>query len=83
MAPHICHTCDVLKEIYWLRVTRFILAGRSTRASAGRGFSELEVQALKDQSIDALRTLLRHRNSCHDLTVENAARKPPRGKTAA
>lgn len=74
MARQFCHTCDVLKEIYWLKASRFLLAVRaSARSDRGSKPDDQEVQALKDEALDALRTLLRHMNTCYGFTEEMAA----------
>lgn len=74
MTRHFCHTCEMLKEIYWLKASRFVLAARSAESRAtGRKLNEDELKALKDDALDALRTLLRHVNSCYGFTLENAA----------
>ena len=74
MNRHVCHTCDVLKEIYWLKAGQFVLAARGLRPfAAGRRVNDDELKALKDDAMDALRTLLRHVNSCYGFARENAA----------
>lgn len=74
MTPHFCHTCEVLKEIYWLKAGHFVLAVRSADSRAtGKTFNEDELQILKDDAMTALRTLLRHMNSCYGFPLESAA----------
>lgn len=69
MPRHFCHTCEVLKEIYWLKASRFAYAVRA----AGRSTGEDDIQAFKDDAMQALRTLLRHINACYGFTLEKAA----------
>ena len=74
MTRHVCHTCDVLKELYWLKASHFVLAVRAVRAPAtGRRINEDELQALNEDALEAFRMLLRHINSCYGLTLEKAA----------
>ena len=74
MTPHLCHTCEVLKEIYWLKAGRFVLAVRSLDSRPpGRRPSEDDLQVLKNDAMDSLRTLLRHMNSCYGFPLEKAA----------
>jgi hypothetical protein len=70
-----CQTCESLKEFYWLKVNQFLLATRSASAwppplhTAG----EEELIQLKDESLDALRELMRHAKVCYGLATEEAA----------
>ena len=73
MTRHVCHTCDDLKEIYWLKASQFVLAVRSARPPVAGRKNEDELQALKNGAMDALRTLLRHINSCYGFTLDGAA----------
>lgn len=74
MSRHACHTCDVLKEIYWLKAGRFVVAARSASALTGRRKpSEEELHALREDAMGALRTFLRHVNSCYGFSMDNAA----------
>jgi hypothetical protein len=74
MTPHFCHTCEVLKEIYWLKASRFVLAARPAESRpTGRRLNEDDLQALKNDAMDSLRTLLRHMNSCYGFPLERAA----------
>lgn len=75
MTRHSCHTCEVLKEIYWLKASRFVVAVRSAShaQACGRSSLEQDVQTLNDDAMNALRTLLRHVNTCYGFTLEKAA----------
>lgn len=74
MSRHACHTCDVLKEIYWLKAGRFIVAARSASPVAGgRKSNQDELKALREDAMGALRTFLRHVNSCYGFTLDKAA----------
>ena len=74
MSRHACHTCDVLKEIYGLKAGRFVVAARSSPSLAGgRKPNQEELKALREDAMGALRTFLRHVNSCYGFSVDNAA----------
>lgn len=75
MARPVCPTCEVLKEIYWLKASRFVLAARrGDRIGAGHPANDEEIQALQDEAMESLRTLLYHVNSSHGFSLDNAAR---------
>lgn len=75
MTRHSCPTCEALKEIYWLKASRFVVAVRaaSQAPAAGRPACEEDIQALNDDAMEALRTLLRHINACYGFMLETAA----------
>ena len=67
-----CRTCELLKEFYRLKLNQFLLAARSTSAWHWHGHSvqEDEVQALKQESLEALTALIRHAKECYGLVEE-------------
>ena len=75
MGREFCHTCESLKEFYWLKLNQFLLAARSNSAwpSARHVVAEEELVALKDESLDALRELMRHAKVCYGLAQDEAA----------
>jgi hypothetical protein len=70
-----CSTCESLKEFYWLKLNQFLLAARSrsTWPSARHVAGDDELQQLKDESLDALRQLMRHAKACYGLVADEAA----------
>jgi hypothetical protein len=72
---HSCYECEVLKELYWLKVNQFLLATRSLGGPRlhGRRAREDEVWALKDEALGALSALISHWKRCYGLSEERAA----------
>lgn len=70
-----CHTCEVLKELYWLKLNHFLLAMRSASSGRGRGeaLREEELVRMKDETLAALTTLVRHAKACCGLAQDEAA----------
>ena len=70
-----CSTCDQLKELYWLKLNQFMLAARSVSAwpPPYHVAGDEELQVLKEESLDALRALMRHAKACYGLTNDEAA----------
>jgi hypothetical protein len=66
---HHCYECEVLKEFYWLKVNQFLLATRpaSAQGPGGGSFTDEEMQALKDDAMEALSALISHWKSCYGL----------------
>jgi hypothetical protein len=67
-----CHTCEVLRELYWLKLSQFILSMRSSRTRQAQ-VREEDLIVLKDETLSALRTLLRHAKCCYGLVQDEAA----------
>ena len=70
-----CRTCEALKELYWLKLNRFLLAARSNSSwpPRRRRVRDEEVEALKEESLAALRDLMRHAKVCYGLVHDEAA----------
>jgi hypothetical protein len=70
-----CQTCESLKELYRLKLNQFLLAARSVSAwpNHGRTAREEELQALKDESLEALRRLLQHMKICYGVLYDEVA----------
>ena len=51
-----CHTCEVLRELYWLKLSQFLLSMRSSRTRQAQ-VREEDLIFLKDETLSALRTL--------------------------
>lgn len=69
-----CSTCESLKEFYWLKLNQFQLAARSASAWPPReAVGDEELQRLKDESLDALRELMRHAKACYGLVLDHVA----------
>jgi hypothetical protein len=75
MGREYCRTCEALKEFYWLKLNQFLLAARSNSAWLPRRHRarDEEAQALKEESLMALRELMRHAKVCYGLVHEEAA----------
>ena len=75
MGREYCRTCEALKELYWLKVNQFLLAARSNAAwpPRHRRMGDEELLAMKEESLAALRELMRHAKVCHGLAHEEAA----------
>ncbi len=75
MGREYCRTCEALKEFYWLKLNRFVLAARSSSAWGPRRYrmGDDELQAIKDESLVALRELMRHAKACYGLVRDEAA----------
>ncbi len=75
MGREYCETCESLKEFYWLKMNQFLLAARSASAwpTAGYEAADERVQQLKDESLQALRELMRHAKACYGLATDEAA----------
>ncbi|HEY3705644.1 MAG TPA: hypothetical protein VGL22_11320 [Terracidiphilus sp.] len=73
MSREFCQTCESLKEFYWLKLNQFLIAAGSSSAwppplhVAG----EEELLVLKNESLDALRELMRHAKACYGLTIDD------------
>jgi hypothetical protein len=70
-----CSTCEALKEFYWLKLNRFLLAARSASAWGAHRYrtDEDALQVSKEESLAALRTLIRHATACYGLAEDEAA----------
>jgi hypothetical protein len=70
-----CQTCESLKEFYWLKLNQFLMAARSSSARPRLRpvADEEELLTLKDESLDALRHLMRHAKACYGLATDEAA----------
>jgi len=75
MGREYCRTCEALKEFYWLKLNRFLLAARSSSGWGQRRYrvGDDELQAIKDESLVALRELMRHAKACYGLARDEAA----------
>jgi hypothetical protein len=75
MGREYCRTCEALREFYWLKLNQFLLAVRSSPrwAPRRRRLEDDELQAIKDESLVALRELMRHAKACHGLARDEAA----------
>jgi hypothetical protein len=75
MGREYCRTCEALKEFYWLKLNQFLLAVRSSPRWAPRRqrLEDDELQAIKDESLMALRELMRHAKARHGLARDEAA----------
>jgi hypothetical protein len=75
MGRRYCRTCEALKELYWLKLNQFLLAARGN-PSRGRVRYRVEdddLQTMKEESLVALRELMRHAKACYGLAQEQAA----------
>lgn len=72
---HSCYECEVLKELYWLKVNQFLLAlqSRSAHRAPARRTSEEDVRVLKDEAMGALSALIRHWKVCYGMAEDRAA----------
>jgi hypothetical protein len=70
-----CRTCEAHKEFYWLKLNQFLLAARSNSSWPRRRYraGDEELQILKDESLAALRELMRHAKVCYGLVRDEAA----------
>ena len=69
-----CHTCELLKQYYRLKLNQFLLAARSsTGFYHGDDTQEDELGRLKDESLEALTELMRHAKLCYGLVTDEAA----------
>lgn len=70
-----CRTCELLKEFYRLKLNQFLLAARSNSAwqHRGRTAHDDEIEALKQESLEALSALMRHAKACYGLVSDEAA----------
>jgi hypothetical protein len=75
MGREYCRTCEALKEFYWLKMNQFLLAARSNAAwpPRRRRMGDEELLAMKEESLAALRELMRHAKVCYGLAHEEAA----------
>lgn len=77
MGQEYCYECDVLKELYWLKVNRFLVAVKSIPVSPfeeGERVSDEEIQALKEESLRALTTLIAHWKACYGMIEDENGR---------
>lgn len=70
-----CPTCEVLKELYRLKMNHFLVAVRSRNLcnKPRRPVSDEEVDRLKEEALRTLRVLMQHLKSCYGLTQDLAA----------
>ena len=75
MARDRCRTCELLKELYRLKLNQFQLAARSASAWSKNGLAVREdaAQVMKRESLDALSALIQHANACYGLVADKAA----------
>ncbi|HKF48578.1 MAG TPA: hypothetical protein VKB38_14565 [Terracidiphilus sp.] len=70
-----CHTCEVLKELYRLKMNHFLVAAKSRNVSnrPRTAASDDEVNRLKEEALRTLRVLMQHLKSCYGLAHDLAA----------
>ena len=73
-----CPDCELLKDYYWLKVNRFLLALRPHSRPymvgfASRADQDHEIKDAKDQALRALGELISHLKACYDLDRLRAA----------
>lgn len=70
-----CHTCEVLKELYRLKMNHFLIAAKSRTLSnkARLAASDDEADRLKEEALRTLRVLMQHLKSCYGLAHDLAA----------
>lgn len=75
MVRRYCQTCEVLKELYRLKTSHFLMAAKSrgSFSKSRRPAREEDLNRLKEEALCTLRELIRHRTSCYGLTSDQAA----------
>jgi len=70
-----CRTCELLKELYQLKLNQFMLAARSAPAwpRPGHPAGDDATQVLKDEALEALSELMRHAKVCYGLVEDKVA----------
>ena len=70
-----CQTCEVLKELYRLKINHFLIAlkSRDPWNHVPPPASDEDLNRLKEEALGTLRALMQHLKSCYELTRDKAA----------